>query len=424
MEDVFGFDDPEFSDRVLRIVEPGARPVKRTRRRTYPDSSGRLVHVNKWILCSQSDYFKNLFGKKFAESKSNEIEICVGKDETDAFIKLIHWFYFRAGPNDKKYSFEKSSFEELIKIIRLTDMFGAPDVILQDVYDELSKRVLSVKTCETLLELPDHITASDNFKALQNGAISKSLEYHSFLVMSYYMGFRKFRASSLGLLLQLDKLYLDSEEQIWCYLMQWLDYMERERGTIFPDETVDSLLKCVRFEHMDKNYMIQIVAQWPFWFKTVQRKELLVAALTTSDGKDKRFLSALGVEHFRPKRKLSHSPSIFPTRVNESYARGSVFGLPFKFHINEDKDAELFYLIGSIDFSHPCLNYLNPKSNIKVRVKMLDLNIDDELLDGSMAPAIYDGPCKNSDVPLCKFKVDKSVVLSPGDQMVYCMILA
>eukprot|EP01083_Nonionella_stella_P071249 191260_1 len=237
-------------------------------------------------------------------------------------------------------------------------------------------------------------------------------------------GFRGWHASSLGLLLQQDQLYIESDEQIWCYLMEWLDYMELH-GSILSDETVDSLLKCVRFEHMDKNYMIQIVAQWPFWFKTVQRKELLVAALTTSDGKDKRFLSALGVEHFRPKRKLPYSHIMqFPIPANGSYARDPVFGLPLKFHINEDKDAELFYLIGSIDFSHPCLNYLNPKSNIKVRVKLLDLNIDDELLDGSTAPAlfIYDGPCKKSDVPLCKFKLDKSFVLSPGDQMVYCMI--
>eukprot|EP01083_Nonionella_stella_P076499 208479_1 len=225
MGDVFGFNDPEFSDRVLRIIEPDDRPAKRTRQSTHSNSGGRLIHVSKWILCSQSEYFKNLLGKNFAESKSKEVEICVGKDETDAFIKLLHSFYFRALPDkNKKFSFEESSIEELIKIVRLSDMFGAPEIVLEDIFEEISKRDLGLDICETLLDFPEHITSTDNFKSLKMGAISDSLKD----AFTENYRFDYFTAKQLKILLLRDDLRVDSEEQVWCLFIEWLHWMKDE----------------------------------------------------------------------------------------------------------------------------------------------------------------------------------------------------
>eukprot|EP01083_Nonionella_stella_P071250 191262_1 len=298
MDEVFGFDDPDFSDRVLRILEPDDRPSKRAKKESHPNSGGRLVHVCKWILCSQSGYFKTLLGKDFAESKAEEVEICVGKGETDAFIKLLHSFYFRALPDkNRKFSFEESPLKDLIKIIRLTDMFDAPSMVLHDVYQEISKRELTLQVCETLLNLPDHITTTHSFKSLRDGSISNCILKH--FCQYGYKRVCKYSVKSLKLLLEHDELCITSEEHAWGLLMEWLWCNRRET---ISDKTVDSLLKCIRFEVIRYQYLTQIVAQWPHWFKTVQWKEILVAALARKDENDRRLLSLLGVEGSRHAR--------------------------------------------------------------------------------------------------------------------------
>eukprot|EP01083_Nonionella_stella_P122135 367283_1 len=387
MDGVFGFDDPEFSDRTLRVVEPGDRPAKRTRRTNYCSAGGRLVHVNKLILSSQSKYFRNLLGKKFAESKSKEVEICVGEGETDAFVVLIHSFYFRVIPNENtKFSFEASSLEELIKIIRLTDMFDAPVIVLQDVYKEISKRKLSLEVCEALLDLPDHITSSDHFKSLQNESIS------NFILHDFYdcYKFDKYSAKLLEILLEHDELVVGSEDSIWPLFVHWLFYRKECKCENVPAKTVDLLLKCIRFEHIRKYYMIQIVALWPCWFENLQRRELLVAALCKNDENDKRLLSALGIECSRKNRSFLYlsvdCPASDGTRIFYS-----VFGLPLVFQTEKDKNSKSVYLVISLDFADPCMVYLNPKSNIRVLLEIHKIVIDKKSMAG--VSGVYGSSC-------------------------------
>eukprot|EP01083_Nonionella_stella_P295531 1004408_1 len=168
MDPMFGFDDSEFSDRTLCIVEPDGRPRKRTRSSENSKPEGKIVHVSKFVLCSQSEYFKNLLGKRFAESKETVVEVCVGKDETNAMLKLLLCFYDRLSPDNKdKLSLEDCSTDELISIIRLADMVQAPASVLITVAKALSDKELCIESCERMIRLPDHITGCEGFKAIK-----------------------------------------------------------------------------------------------------------------------------------------------------------------------------------------------------------------------------------------------------------------
>eukprot|EP01083_Nonionella_stella_P230023 813534_1 len=100
--------------------------------------------------------------------------------------------------------------------------------------------------------------------------------------------------------------------------MDWVEFNDA------PDKTLDILLKCIRFELFDKNYIVQIVAQWPLWFKTSQRKALIVATLSAKEENQRRLLSVLGVGHIRKKRFYT-SVALLPSFAHLS-AYSYVFG--------------------------------------------------------------------------------------------------
>eukprot|EP01083_Nonionella_stella_P067863 179771_1 len=408
MEDIFGFDDSRFSDRVLLIIEPDDRPAKRTRQEGRHNSGGRQLHVCQWILCSQSEYFNNLFGTNFAESKNKHVEICVQKGETDTFVKLLHSFYFRALPDkNEKYSFETSSLEELVKIIRLADMYGAP-VVLQDVFREVSKRELTLEICETLLDLPDHIISSGSFKTLQNESISKSL----LKVFSECMELAMFSAKSVKILMGHDDLPITREDVLWCLFIEWLNAMD-DNGQDISDETVDSLLKLIRFEYVNQNYLTQIVATWPHWLKTPQRGELFVAALRQTDIGDvrtmRRLMSVVGFHGMR-KERLADIPTI---RRVDRLSFINVRGIPLVLRVEGNTELKSVFLVVSIDFSHPCMKYLNPKSSIKVYVVIVDITVNGKAVDRQTGVFTYDGPCEESDTDIiCKLKLGGLSLLS------------
>eukprot|EP01083_Nonionella_stella_P117527 350368_1 len=263
MEKVFGLDDPDFSDRIIRITEGEERPAKRSRQseEDAPIERSETVHVSKWVLSSQSGYFRSLFGKAFAESEKEEIQIDVGNGETDAFINLLRLMYQRAMPDsESNISLAECDTDGLIAIIRLADMFQVRDSVWRNCVTELKKRKLSIDACESLLAFPDHVVNSNVFKESDmENYISDSLSRVSSFAQCNNLSAKAF--SRFVKCVKFERLPKNTNIcNLYCIFYRWQEY-----HTDAPNDVVDNILEAINFNKFDFAYLTNVVAAWKHW---------------------------------------------------------------------------------------------------------------------------------------------------------------
>eukprot|EP01083_Nonionella_stella_P153467 493108_1 len=112
-DNMFGFDDPELSDKVLVLIEGEGDDQQTTK-----------VHVTRLALCFRSEYFRNLFGQKFAEAKCDEVVLKLEDGETEPMMDLLKFIYsMMCNLSLQSDTLKEKSTMEVVQILMLADRY-------------------------------------------------------------------------------------------------------------------------------------------------------------------------------------------------------------------------------------------------------------------------------------------------------------
>eukprot|EP01083_Nonionella_stella_P295532 1004409_1 len=299
-------------------------------------------------------------------------------DETNAMMKLLLCFYDRLSPDNKdKLSLEDCSTDELISIIRLADMVQAPASVLITVAKALSDKELCIESCERMIRLPDHITGCEGFKAIKE-TVSEYLLLHFHTTCN----FDDFCAESLKILLYSEDIVLDYEEEAWVLFIKWW-----ERDKSVNHDSLDDVLKQIRFECFSREYLVAVVSQWPEWYKTSFRKKLLVSIITINRKSYGRLLGLLGLGKCRTNRTEGFGESFFSLSKFKDWLDGSrkferfiVRSLPMIMSLVVEDNDDVFFVM-RLDFDKTALSYVDEDGKTKIGVQISNLSVDGVSVD-------------------------------------------
>ncbi|KAI5068180.1 hypothetical protein GOP47_0016525 [Adiantum capillus-veneris] len=123
----FGYNNPKYADRRLRLVAHNAdfkveRLSKRRRGNTtkkplpVSEKENEEIYVNTLLLGRYSQYFRRIFdGECFKESAEKVIDICISPDERDSFLDLIKYLYTE--------KLEADTVEKLMRVWHFSQRF-------------------------------------------------------------------------------------------------------------------------------------------------------------------------------------------------------------------------------------------------------------------------------------------------------------
>ncbi|KAH7442169.1 hypothetical protein KP509_03G074500 [Ceratopteris richardii] len=171
----FGYNNPKYADRKLRIVLQDAdfkaeRPSKRRRFSsaektiTGCEEENEELYVNTLILGRHSLYFRRIFdGECYKESFEKVIDVHINKDEKDAFLDLIKYLYTDI--------LEADTVERLLQVWHLAQRFlieSCAALCLQ----RLTSLPLSLESSCYLLDAASVVNQTTEFKELVNKSVN------------------------------------------------------------------------------------------------------------------------------------------------------------------------------------------------------------------------------------------------------------
>eukprot|EP01083_Nonionella_stella_P076948 209883_1 len=338
-EHLFGFNDAQFSDRVLVLVEEDEQ---------NPQESDR-VHVSSMLLCARSEYFRKLFGKSFAENASKEVELLLASGEKDVVLDILKFVYSMMCNSKLQSEFLKDkSTDHIVRLSVVADRYMFPDAVEAGIH-LLMNRDLSVAQCGVLCKVMETLSYQ-NLKAKIVTVMDKVFEdYESKLDDPALtdLGSELFR-----IMISSDTLNIYSENSIWAAIVCW------SKKNKPSDEVLISLLECVRLEYIDVGYLMNFVAPSPYWRYSGALPKLLGMALARGELSDK-FMAEYYDRPKRRNRSVKNSSSImikWEVKLEEvrDMAKGEcaggpvswVSGMPFRAvaKIVQDDSSETFRL--------------------------------------------------------------------------------
>lgn len=230
----FAFDDATFSDHQITVSAPG--------------QDTRVIHISKLILASNSAYFKS---KILADSKNTVIELEEG-EKIEHFVDLIKWMYC------KTFS---SKGGELSEVMMLAYKFKVKKA-LEKCAVELSQEMSVSNACQYLEQESSMNKQFPNEEFFQgfSSLWQQSREYLRTTFRELNLAtftsqtFLALTPDGIKAVLESDDLHIGTENTVFAALKQWL-YVDFNTRKMHAAE----LLKCVKFPHLQKNYLLDIV---------------------------------------------------------------------------------------------------------------------------------------------------------------------
>eukprot|EP01083_Nonionella_stella_P295716 1004946_1 len=260
---LFGFDNPELSDRILILLEG-----------TGSDEGSTRIHISRWPLEVRSEYFRSLFGKSFAENGETEFVIHLEAGETSAMMDLLRLNYsMMCNLELSSDSIKLKSIDELIRMLILSDRFLFGDAARLCASVIVDGKDLSIEHCcklRGLIDLP-------KYKNVRLAVISK-LEtiFEACETNLSNSAILDFPFDLFHLVISSDSLKLYEESSIWAAVVLWI-----AKNTPTEEHHL-SLLKCLRLEHFDVEYLFNLVVGSSYWRHSVYLDKRLASALARS----------------------------------------------------------------------------------------------------------------------------------------------
>eukprot|EP01083_Nonionella_stella_P098924 278250_1 len=325
-EHLFGFNDEQFSDRVLVLVE-GDEVVT-------PESS--RVYVSGMLLCARSEYFRKLLGNGFAESKTKEIELRLESGEKDVVMDLLKFVYSMMC--NLKFQIDvlkEISTDMIVRMTMVADRFLFPDVVEACVSIILA-RDLTVGNCSRLCKLLETRKRSE-IDIKISSVTDKVFELHetnlddpAITGLDHEL-FRRMISS--------DTLTLFSENSIWSAIVCWAKRNEP------ADLDLIQLIECARFYRMDVSYLMNFVASSSYWRPTAKLTKLLAVSLARKS-MEKSVIEETKIRKGRNRQGKQIKNIVVEFDADPSEVKKSEFvapttwiaGVPFKVYVSDHSD--------------------------------------------------------------------------------------
>eukprot|EP01083_Nonionella_stella_P287436 978389_1 len=320
-DNMFGFDDPELSDKVLVLIEGEGDDQQTTK-----------VHVTRLALCFRSEYFRNLFGQKFAEAKCDEVVLKLEDGETEPMMDLLKFIYsMMCNLSLQSDTLKEKSTMEVVQILMLADRYMFEDAIKACI-TIIDSRELSLDDCHKLsllAGLRNHEALVKKISSKLDG-LFETFEDNLDNPVCMKLPFELFRC-----MLSSDSVKLYSENSIWAGIVRWVEVNKPS------EEKHVQLLECLRLDHMDIWYLVNFVVCSKYWLPSKAlstRLCLSLARTSVSPG----IISELG-PNSKPSRAFRNIGEIamsIDITVDDDYNSPKlskdptwIAGIPFKFGI-------------------------------------------------------------------------------------------
>ncbi|KAE8037097.1 hypothetical protein FH972_009720 [Carpinus fangiana] len=222
---MFGFNDSNFSDRVLRIEILGDpqenRPDSEDIKKENGDEAGNgndvstvvrveTLHINSLILASKSSFFYTLFSNWTRESKWQLVTLRINAMEEAALMELLKFMYGNT--------------------LSITTVSGLLDVVV--VADKFAVASCVSYCCTKLLEMPNKLEAALLFLELPSCILMGEEVRHwtdtAKRYLACYKDLAKFPKEVMALplagmaaLLSSDDLQVPSEDAAYYFMLKW-----------------------------------------------------------------------------------------------------------------------------------------------------------------------------------------------------------
>eukprot|EP01083_Nonionella_stella_P076950 209887_1 len=276
---LFGFNDAQFSDRVLILVE-GDEEISQECDR---------VHVSSMLLCARSEYFRKLFGKSFAENVSKEVVLKLEKDEKNVVMDILKFVYSMMCNFKLQVDILKDkSTDQIVRLSIVADRYLFPDVV-EACMHVLLDRDLSVEQCVGLCKV---MNPSNHEKLVAKIATVMDKVFEEHETKLHDPALTDLNYEIFRIMISSDTLNLYSENSVWAAVVCW------SKKNKPSDDVLISILECVRLEHMDVGYLMNFVSPSPHWRHIGALSKLLGMSLARREISDE-FL----MEYDQPKRR-------------------------------------------------------------------------------------------------------------------------
>ncbi|KAL8170181.1 hypothetical protein V2J09_021985 [Rumex salicifolius] len=227
-----GFNDADFSDRVLRLeILPALASDKissldgeNTLEFGAIDLKLKKIPTNSFVLASKSPFFYQLFKNGMRESRQkDEVALRIYESEEAALMDLLKFIY--------DYSVNATTAHEVVDVLMAAHKFEVPSCIRYCVY-MLLNLPMSTELALLCLGLPSCVLADEE--------VQKLIEPAKKYICAHYKDFTKSRVleeamdlplSAVEIVIGRDGLQVDSEDVVFYFLLKWgrLHYPELEK---------------------------------------------------------------------------------------------------------------------------------------------------------------------------------------------------
>ncbi|KAK1263304.1 BTB/POZ domain-containing protein POB1 [Acorus gramineus] len=184
----FAFNNPSFSDRLLRVITSAQEP---------DNPMVECIHVSSVILAAASPFFLKLLSNGMLETdEQNEITLRIDVSEKDALIELLKFIYGKKLPPAIV-----ASIPSLVDILMVADKYNVPSCV-QHCTCLLLKLNMNLDGASYCLELFTNVSVSQAIKPVAEVT-------QEFLVARY-------KKNILKLQEEVDQLPLSSFEAVLC----------------------------------------------------------------------------------------------------------------------------------------------------------------------------------------------------------------
>ncbi|KAK1311449.1 BTB/POZ domain-containing protein POB1 [Acorus calamus] len=216
----FAFNNPNFSDRLLRIL---------TSELELKDPMMDCIHVSSVILAGASPFFLKLFSNGMLETgEQNETILRIDVSEKDALMELLEFIYGKKLPPAIV-----ASIPSLLSILMVADKYDVPSCVRYCTC-LLFELDMNLDTASYCLELSSNVSASQAIKPIAKAA-------QEFLVTRYEENVPRLQE-------EVDQLPLSSLEVVLC----------EDELNLTEDEPYDIVLKWARarYPRMDDRHEV------------------------------------------------------------------------------------------------------------------------------------------------------------------------
>jgi len=276
----FGFNNPEFSDRVLYIVrkgkthslssdnndddEPQSKKSKLLNVLSEDESCIKQIHVNTMWLAAQSSMFLTMYSIEMAENQQKYLKIVVANEqEANIFVLCLKLIYGFEIPSDPQLLFD---------ILLMANQYQFTHSI-PTICSKLCDCKIELEMAYKILHMPDSIKfeheKTDEFGELLDkvaGIIAKHFSpIEKFMQASEFL---ELSSTSVVACLESPLLKVGSQNSVYVAAKLWLTQNEKTADT----DCIEKLFKCIRLSYCSQLFLVEQVANDSFFVDMYQKK--------------------------------------------------------------------------------------------------------------------------------------------------------